>query len=329
MSDGAAGGGDGAAGQAAAGGESVGQAVGESVASESVAGESTGQGEASEASEASKASEINKAAGEVKSEETKTEAPEAVEKAPEIAETNKLLAKFKKLFPDNKFENDDAIRDHIASEYDGLSDYKTKNLEANKVVLDVFKTVPELGNVIKEVTKGVPFNVALAMHVDMDTIAPKEGDVDYTAYSDAMKGKITKMKESETQQENITKNQEVSRKVIKDFFDSKKMDEAQVNEFAEFMDGIFAKVNDGTIDADVLSHFYNAKNFTSQIETEKEVAEIKGKNENIDLKKEDKKVGDGLPNIGQGESKTTEKAVEKGVFDDMFAKQTAKQNIYK
>ena len=95
------------------------------------------------------------------------------------------------------------------------------------------------------------------------------------------------------------------------------------------MDGVFAKVNEGTIDTDVLNHFYNAKNFTSQIKTEKEVAEIKGKNENIDLKKEEKKVGDGLPQVGQGENKKPEKTVEKGPLDDMFAKQAAKRDIYK
>jgi hypothetical protein len=309
--------GDGAAAGGQATGEGTTQSTGENGASVKATGEGGSEGEG----EKGKIAEVRNAGEET----TK----EVSDKTPESKETNKLFAKFRELSPDKVFENDDAIRDHIISEYDNLSDYKTKNLEANKKVLEVLKATPELGEVIKEVSKGVPFNVALAMHVDMDNVKPKEGDTDYAAYGEAMNKRLANQKESETRQENITKNQEVSRKVIKEFFDSKKMDEAQVKEFADFMDGVFTKVNDGIIDADVLNHFYNAKNFTSQIKTEKEVAEIKGKNENIDLKKEEKPKGDGLPQVGQGENKKPEKVVEKGPLDDMFAKVEAKNNIYK
>lgn len=240
---------------------------------------------------------------------------------------SKLFEQSKTWFPDREFKDDDEFQDHFITNYNELSEYKNRNLKAQEKVLETLKVNPELGEIIKETSKGVPFTVALARHVDLSNIQPQEGDVDYDAYSQAYNERLSKLKETDEYNQKVEKNQEESKKAIKAFFESKQMDEAQVKEFSEFVDGIYSKMSQGIIDADVLTYFYNAKNFDSQLSEAKKIAEISAKNAEIDLKKKDTKQGDGLPVVGQG-SKINETTKEKGPLDDMFARVEQKNNIF-
>lgn len=289
---GASAGQSGQAGQSAQAGQNVGQQAGESVKSESVVAE------------------------------TKTDKPAETAQEKKI---RKLAEKAKEFFPDKEFANDDDLDDHFISEYSQLTDYQKRNQEANKKVLETLKAEPKLGDILRDMSKGMPLHVALAKHVDITKIEPQEGEPDWDAYSKARDERLKKVKDDEAYQETLTKNQEASRKTIREFFDSKKMDENTVKEFADYVDGIKRKMDDGIIDADVLSAFYNAKNYETELAKAKDVASISTKNQEIDLKKADKKEGDGLPVVGQG-NKAPEKVREKGALDDLFLSIEKKKN---
>lgn len=171
------------------------------------------------------------------------------------------------------------------------------------------------------------FPQALARHVDLSNIEPVEGDPDYEAFAKARDERVAKLKESEEYQQKVEQNQQESQKAIKEFYDSKKMDEAQAKEFADFVDGVYSKMSQGIIDSEVLTLFDNAKNFDARIEEAKKLASISSKNEAIDLKKEDTPKGDGMPRVGQGQ-KAPEKPKEKGILDDVFDRVAKKNQIY-
>lgn len=302
MADGS--GGDGGQGQAASGEGQAGQAA--------VSNESVASALSSETSQEDGDSE--------KSEETTETQPEK--------KVSKLFEQAKTWFPDQEFENEDAFHERLISDYNEKSEFKTKNLEANEKILNTLKSNEALSNVLKDTVNGVPFHIALAKHVDLTKITPQEGDEDYSEYQKAQQERLDKIKESEDAKATFDKNQETSREAIKAFFDSKEMDEAQVKDFSDFVDGTYTKMSEGIIDDDVLNVFYRAKNFDAEISKAKELSEISAKNEAIDLKKEETKKGDGLPKVGQG-TKVPEKPKEKGLLEDMFTKQARKNDIYK
>ena len=288
------------------------------------AGGNSGQGQAAgQATQSTQGQNVGQASESVKSESVQTDKP--AETAQE-KKTRKLLEKAKEFFPDKEFSNDDDLDDHFISKYSELTDYQKRNQEANKKVLETLKAEPKLGDIIRDMSKGMPLHVALAKHVDISKIEPQEGEPDWDAYSKARDERLAKEKEEEAYQETLSKNQELSRKTIKEFFDSKKMDENTVKEFADFVDGIHKKLNDGMIDSDILTAFYNAKNFDSEIAKAKDVASISTKNQEIDLKKADTKKGDGLPTVGQG-NKAPEKARERGPLDSVFESIDKKNKI--
>lgn len=290
-------------------------------------GQAGGQsGQASAQSTQSGQNVGQKASESVKSESVIAEKTDKPAETAQEKKQRKLFEKAKEFFPDKEFSNDDDLDDHFISQYSQLNDYQKRNQEANKKVLETLKAEPKLGDILRDMSKGMPFHVALAKHVDLSKIEPQEGEPDWDAYSKARDERLKKVKDDETYQETLTKNQEASRKTIREFFDSKKMDENTVNEFADYVDGIYKKMSEGIIDSDILNAFHNAKNFESELAKAKDIASISAKNQEIDLKKADKKEGDGLPVVGQG-NKAQEKQREKGPLDSVFESIEKKNKI--
>lgn len=322
MSDGNAGG---ASGNGASAGGNASAGVGQSASGgEGVASVSTS--ESSQTSEAAVSETGEKS--DTSQEQTNVSKPENQDEGEQAKKPRKLYDQAKTWFPDDEFDDDDSYYDKVIDRMNELLDYESRSKKSNESIIQTLRSEPVIGDILRDVDSGMSFKVALAKHVDLNNIESKEGDDDFEDFTKAKQERINKLKESDDYAEMVSKNQDESRKVISQFFDDKKMDEETTKEFISFVDEIHTNMNKGIINLDMLNHFFNAKNFTTEIDQAKELAEIAGKNKEIEFKKTDDKKGDGLPVVGQGSKKPEAKPESKGPLDGMFDAIETKNKLY-
>lgn len=249
--------------------------------------------------------ENKEAATEAAVDSQKPNTEEIVDKKEEISPRDRFRNRFKETHPDLDPNDEDAFYDAADKHLSELTDYKTKNTAINKTLLDVFNSNPELAEVVKDMTKGASFAEAIARNVDIDELKPAEGDPDEEKWKKALEERMAKKKAAEDYQKSIDVNSELSKKDFKEFVKENNLNAEQGAKIISKIDELVSDAIKGRITKNTLSSFYRAMNADNEVAQAAKVAEIKGRNANIEAKKTaTKPKGDGLPKIS---STTVEK----------------------
>lgn len=212
-------------------------------------------------------------------------------------------------FPDEKFEDDDGVLKRAKKHIKELSDYRTKNKEANQKVNQMLHAHPELVDVLRDLDAGADMRVALARHFSAEDLAVEEGEPDYEAWKTANTERQKRFEEKRQWQESFAKNRKEAGEVFSQFATDNKMDQAKAQEFAEKTDAILTDVYNGKISRQFLDTMYKALMFDQAVKQANEVGKVAGRNEKIEAKivKDQEQKGDGLPNLQKtGEMTETE-----------------------
>lgn len=213
------------------------------------------------------------------------------------------LKRFKEKFPDKKYEeNEDELWKDAHEEYSALNEYKNKNTEVNKRLMEILQSHPEIMHFIKDVDKGAPINVALARNFDLENIDPVDGDEDMEAWKKAKEERASKLAAKDEYIKNFDANTAASGKTLKKFIEANNLSEEQAESFLSKVEAIFSDAMDGKLEESTLTALYTAENHDQIVSDEKKKATIQAKNEKIkaEIEKENAKKGDGLPAITGG-----------------------------
>ena len=219
----------------------------------------------------------------------------------------------KTFYPDQNFDdNDDAVDEYGIKLVDELSEYKNKNIEYNKKIMDAFDAEPTIVNLIRDVIQGAPLMESLARHVDLDSLKPAEGDPNYEGWQKGLKDRETKRKEQEVKAKEFDENVQATAKELRTFLDENNLNEKDPK-FDQFVNQMNTMLNDaynGKIDKGFFSLIYKGMNFEKAVETAMAQGEVKGKNAKIKAEvQKESATGDGLPNLkpsGEMDEKPTD-----------------------
>lgn len=249
-------------------------------------------------------------------EATKTETKEAVEKT-EVINTEKKPEAEKKeketekepekkkhrhhdkltqLFPDRKFEKDEDYDSAIDEHITGLETYKKRGTEANKKLIAVFDSNPEVGSLVRDMIEGATFREALARHVDPADLSPIEGDPDYEGWTKnktEREAKLAKRREAEAQRE---RDLAESQAVIDAFAKENNMDDATAESFLKKVDEMVGAITSGKVSKEALIAMQRAFNYENDITKAREEGSLSERNKKIVAEREKpEKKGDGIP----------------------------------
>jgi hypothetical protein len=282
-----------------AGATSQGQA-GEGTAQQSTPAANTGSENTQEKATTEKDTETVEKLTDINTKEPKkekTEKPEEPTKEPKEEEPkHKYHDRLTKAFPDRKFEKpedyDSALDEHLTN----LEGYQERGTVANKKLIALFDSEPEVGQLVRDMADGATFREALARHISPDELTAVEGDPDYEGWTKnktAREESLAKRKERETQREkDLTSSQEA----MEAFAKENNMDEDAAQAFYTKIDEMVGAINSGKITKEALLAMQRAFNYETDIAKAKEESALAERNKQIIVKKETpEKQGDGLP----------------------------------
>lgn len=223
---------------------------------------------------------------------------------------HKLQMKLRETFKDRKFEKPeddfDAADEHITH----LEKYKEDNIKENKKLWDLFKQHDVLGDILQDLDQGADFKEALARHVDLTNIEPYDDEPDYDKWNKAKQERIEKQKSREKAQQEFDANMQQSVKTFEEFGKELGYDAGKAKEFTSKIDGVISELNKGVVSKRFLTMMQKAFEFDEAVKDAAETGEVKGRNEQIEVKKESikEKAGDGIPDINiSGKSENLDK----------------------
>lgn len=257
-------------------------------------------------------------------------APPVVDTAPAPAEDAPVKAsdafrnRIKKANGDQDFSDDESFFQKASEELDNLEKYRNNNMEANKVLMEIFASEPAVPEVLKDMVKGASFREALARHFSPDELTPAEGDPDEEGWKKNAEARGKKLSDNEAWNKTKDENEEFSKKSIQEFAKETGLAEDQAQEFLGKVGEALDEVYSGKISKSFLSSMYKALNHETDVKAAETNGRIAGRNEKIDVKKESAPKGDGLPTISSGappESKPKKKSWLEEVADTEKKKQ--------
>lgn len=216
--------------------------------------------------------------------------------------------------------SDDNVKSNVKSlvvKLKQAEDYKQRNIEANKAILEVFDSEPLTAEIMKDILSGLDLKQAMVKNFDKDEILTAYEYVEKSTdknVKEALKERIKTKKENEAFIKEIEENRVVSAAEQKAFLEETKMPEKEAKELFSKIDTYLHDAFMGKISKDFYVMMQKALEYESAVKTARDQGEIKARNEKIEIKKEQKK-DDGLPKIANKKEIVEEKQKpRKGLF---------------
>lgn len=235
--------------------------------------------------------------------EENTDMPEMPETPVQEMETpaprHPFYDRIKSMYSDREFADDNeylSAADEKLTEHEG---YRSKNEEANKVIVDALYAEPVLAQVLEDVGQGADLVEALALYISPEDLmeAAKASNPEKWGEKKAMR----EANRSAHQQfmEEVDANTAASQKVIQEWSDKRGLDPDAMTAFVNEVSAAMSDLFKGKVTPQFLDSMYEAKTKPDDLAAVAEEAEIKGRNANIEelTAKETGAKGDGLPAI--------------------------------
>jgi hypothetical protein len=251
--------------------------------------------------------------------------PETPAEAPPPNFSDTFRGKMKAKNGDQDFPDDESFFKKASEELDNLEAYRNNNMEANKALMGIFDAEPAIAEVLKDMVQGASFREALARHFSPDELTPQEGDPDREGWARNAEAREKKLAANELTAKQMVENNEFSTKSIQEFAKETNLSEEKATEFLNQVGEALDEVYSGKISKSFLMSMYKALNHENDVKVAESNGIIKGKNEKIDVKKESKPAGDGLPNISGGEKPPTVESKNKSWIDNLADTEKRKQ----
>lgn len=231
---------------------------------------------------------------------------------PQVPRYRELLAK---RYPDRQFDNDDDAANFL---YDDYQDVTSKLDDAeinNKRIYEIIEANPSFSDIIIEMDKGVPFEVALAENVDLEALIPQDGEPNYEKYQTAVEQRRKRSTEIEGRRKTIEENQTKSKAAAEEFFAAEGLDDKDQSAFIDWLDAILTSMFTGYIGPKELKQLYQGFRYEEDIARATEQGAIDGRNQTIETKRQTNTATDGIPTPGSGVETKPVAATKKKIFN--------------
>lgn len=200
----------------------------------------------------------------------------------------------------NRAELEDAVSK--LAEYEGMKAKMDKIIAANRELMAIINDNPMIADILIDLRDGVPADVALRKHVDLEAENPVDGEEPNPAYAEAKKTRMSRLEEKEKRKKMYADNEAKSIEALRQFKEDKKMTDEDYQTFFDSVLKILSAAFDGELSQQLLESIYYALNKDADLDASKQMGIVEGRNEKIlnKIQKEDDQVGDGLPALNGG-----------------------------
>lgn len=197
-------------------------------------------------------------------------------------------------------EDYEDFMDNYVSDLEG---FKKRSEEVNSALWDAIEADPSLKETLKiTAIDGKPFLVAIHSVFTPEELQALPDDPMYAEVQDAIGTRKSKLEESRKRKQDMETNAQLSQQAITEFASENGLTEEQAADFLGKVDAALSDIFSGKITKDFLMSMKKALNYENDIASASEMAEIKGRNANIEANIIDKPISDGLPKVQGGGS---------------------------
>lgn len=231
--------------------------------------------------------------------------------------------RIKQSYPDQELTDDESFYQKASEQLDNLEAYRNKNMEANKALMEIIDAEPAVAEVLKDMIKGASFREALARHFSVEDLTPQPGAPDEEGWKKNAELRSKRLADNELANKTKAENDDFSMKAIQEFAKETGLEPEKADEFLSKVGEALDEVYSGKISKTFLNSMWRALNYDSDLESAKKVGEITGMNKKIDVDKNNKKVGDGMPVVAGNGTPAPEK--KPGWLDNLVNNEKKKQ----
>jgi hypothetical protein len=251
--------------------------------------------------------------------------PEPEETADESAETEKkpkdeetpAVPESEKALNELKTEKEAWLQkeEEYTSKIKELEQKQEKTKEANKAIIEAFEAEPVVAEIMKDIVQGLTIRQAFNKYFDPSDLTVEDGDPDEEDIKKLVKEREKAKKEREDYFKTLDENKKQSEDAVNKFVAEYKLNETDAADFFNKVDKHLMDAYNGKLTKEFFDLMKKGFEYDQKIEAERKAAEIKARNEKIEIEKDKKKTdGDGLPKPAAKTEPKEPKVVKKTGF---------------
>ena len=217
-------------------------------------------------------------------------------------------------YPDKTYENEDDYENDLADYLETTESDLNAYRESDEQLSELLEMNPELALMVRDMKEGVPFMVALARNVDLEDLAPIEGEVDFEEYSKALTQRKEDNKAKKAKESELAANAEASGKEMMEYLESLGWSVEKRAEFDSWLDALLQNFSNNKIGKKEMDIFLNAYDYAEDVARAKENGRVEGRNQKIEAKRKAAEQVDNLPEAGNA-TKVEAVAPKKTIID--------------
>lgn len=234
-------------------------------------------------------SEVTEQASPEITEETPQTPQETPEQAAEEQPRHPIYDRVKGYFPDKTFEKDEDYLEAVAERLNSLETYQSENETANQKVIEALNSEPLLVKIMQDIGEGATFIEAIAQHLDPSDLELSKGDPGYEKWAENKAKREAEAKANKEFMDEVNANVASSQTVYKEFQEENSLSDDKLKEVNDTLQSWLADAYKGKVSKQTLNLILKAITSDEKIADAAEEAEIKGRNQAIEVKKEKSK----------------------------------------
>jgi hypothetical protein len=217
-------------------------------------------------------------------------------------------------YPDKTYETEEDYENDLADYLETTESDLNAYRESDEQLSELLEMNPELALMVRDMKEGAPFMVALARNVDLEDLAPIEGEVDFEEYSKELTKRKEDNKAKKAREAELAKNAELSGSEMTKYLESLGWNAEKRADFDAWLTDLLANFSENKIGKREMDIFLDAYQYAEAIARAKENGRIEGRNQKIEAKRKVAEQVDTLPEAGAA-SKPETKAAPRQVID--------------
>jgi len=211
------------------------------------------------------------------------------------------------------------MEEMVVKDYKPMKEKMGKYESANKNILAMMESEPELSGILSDMSQGAKFSETLPKYMDVQALVDSKGG-DEAAWEENNKARMSNYEKMQAHKAQMAANEEKSLKTVKKFMADKKLEGENAEMFGKFIADVIDRANSGDLTEQFLESMYYGMNYKKDVAMAEELGKVSERNKKIEetVKSEAELQGDKLPKIKSADEKVA--MSDTGDFADKLEK---------
>ena len=221
-------------------------------------------------------------------------------------------------------ESDEEAIDLLEMELEDMARYREDNTKVSQALMDALNSDPEMAAMLGDIMNGSSLREAIARNMDIESLAPVEGERDYEAWGKAKQERLDRLKKMEEDDKRnaetvkrIAGNTDATKALIIKFAKDRKMSDEDARQMAVKLASFANDIMEMKVDEGTLDMIYKSMKMEDIIEDAKKEGAVAERNKKIEVARMKREETDGLPGLDKGKPGGEPKS-KGGIADTFF-----------